>query len=195
MDRTFPAVILASKSPRRAELIRQIIKDFQVIPSELNEICDAKLSPEENVEFLGRQKAIWVANQHPDHWVVGADTIVVLENKIIGKPNNAKEAHKTLRKLSGREHKVLTGITIVHTNILSATTTSTVRFKPLSDSEIVSYINSGEPMDKAGAYAIQGKGSSLIESYKGSYSNIVGLPIETLTELLKKSGFPFNKSR
>ena len=182
-------VILASQSPRRAELLKQIIKNFLVIPSEIDEVCSSNLSPEKNATNLSQKKANWVATRNPYHLVIGADTLVVLDNHIIGKPANVGDAYQILRRLSGREHEVITGVTVVYLNTLSAATVSKVRIKAITDSEIVSYVNSGESMDKAGAYAIQEKGASLVEDYKGSYSNIVGLPIDTLKDLLKKSGF------
>ena len=194
MNRTKIPVILASQSPRRVELLKQIIKNFLVIPSEVDEVCSSNLSPEENAIALGRKKATWIANRHPHHLVIGADTLVVLNNEIIGKPANVDEAHQILQRLSGREHKVITGVSVVHLNTLSAAIVSKVRIKSLSDNEIVSYVNSGEPMDKAGAYAIQGRGASLVENYEGSYSNIVGLPIDELKDLLQKSGFSFDGS-
>ena len=162
------------------------------MPSPIDEVFSSNLSPEENAIVLGQKKADWVANRHPHHWVIGADTLVALENDIIGKPANADEAYQILRRLSGREHKVITGVAVVHSKTLSAATVSQVRIKSLTENEIVSYVNSGEPMDKAGAYAIQGKGASLIERYEGSYSNIVGLPIATLKDLLQKSGLSFD---
>ena len=143
---------------------------------------------------LGRRKAEWVANRHPRHWVIGADTLVVLENEIIGKPSDVDEAYQILRRLSGREHKVITGVAVVCSNTLSAATVSQVRIKHLTENEIFAYVTSGEPMDKAGAYAIQGKGASLVEGYKGSYSNIIGLPIDTLKDLLQRSGIYFDNS-
>ena len=192
MNRPLASVILASQSPRRIKLLKQIVKNFLVIPSEVDEICSSNLSPEENAIALGQRKAEWVANRHPRHRVIGADTLVVLENEIIGKPANIDEAHQILQRLSGREHKVITGVAVVHSKTLSAATVSQVRIKSLTENEIVSYVNSGEPMDKAGAYAIQGKGASLVERYEGSYSNIVGLPIATLKDLLQKSGLSFD---
>ena len=194
MDRSKISVILASQSPRRIEILKRVIKNFLVIPSEVDEVCSPNLSPEENAIALGREKANWIANNHPCHWVIGADTLVVLENEIIGKPANVDEAHQILRRLSGREHRVITGVAVVHLNTFSAVNVSKVRIKSLTDNEIVSYVNSGEPMDKAGAYAIQGKGASLVENYEGSYSNIVGLPIGTLKDLLQKSEFSFDGS-
>ena len=115
--------------------------------------------------------------------------MVVLENKIIGKPTDAKNARQILRQLSGQEHKVITGVAVVHSKIFSAVSISHVRIKVLNTREINSYVESGEPMDKAGAYAIQGEGSFLIESYSGSYSNIIGLPMDLLRDLLQKLNF------
>ncbi|MGY8762290.1 MAG: Maf family protein, partial [Nitrospinaceae bacterium] len=168
-------VILASQSPRRVELLKTIIKNFQVIPSNIDETCKSNLSPEENAVFLSRKKAAWVSKDHPHSLVIGADTLVVLENKIIGKPVDTEDACQILHRLSGREHKVITGVAIIHSKTISSFSISRVRIKHLTQSEIISYVDSGEPMGKAGAYAIQGQGSFLVESYEGSYSNIVGL--------------------
>ena len=194
MNNSHTPVILASRSPRRIELLKTVIKNFQVIPSEIDETCNANLSPEENVMFLSRKKATWVAKHHPHHLVIGADTLVFLENEIIGKPTDVEDACRILRRLNGREHKVITGVAVVHSKTLSAASVSRVRIKPLTQNEIASYVNSGEPMDKAGAYAIQGQGSFLVESYKGSYSNIIGLPVEMLKDLLQKSDFFLDSS-
>ena len=189
MDSPRIPVILASQSPRRIELLKTIIKNFRVIPSKADEVCDINLSPEENAILLGRKKATWVAKEHPHNLVIGADTIVVLENKIIGKPADAENARQILRQLSGQEHKVITGVAVVHLKIFSAVSISHVRIKALTRNEINSYVESGEPMDKAGAYAIQGEGSFLVESYSGSYSNIIGLPVDLLKDLLQKLNF------
>ena len=192
MNRSSTPVILASQSPRRVDLLKQIIKNFIVIPSEVNEVCKSNISPEENAKYLGLKKATWVAKRYPHHWVIGADTLVVLDNEIIGKPGSVDEACQILRRLSGRKHKVITGVAVVHSNTLSAATVSQVRIKHLTENEIFSYVTSGEPMDKAGAYAIQGKGASQVEGYKGSYSNIIGLPIDTLKDILQRSGIYFD---
>jgi len=189
MDSPRIPVILASKSPRRIELLKTVIKNFRVVPSKIEELCDKDLSPEENAIFLGRKKATWVAKQHPHNLVIGADTMVVLKNEIIGKPSDAENARQILRQLSGQEHKVITGVAVVHSKIFSAASISHVRIKALTQNVINSYVESGEPMDKAGAYAIQGEGSFLVESYSGSYSNIIGLPVDLLKDLLKKSNF------
>ena len=182
-------VILASQSPRRIELLKTVIKNFRIVPSKIDEVCDIDLSPEENAVLLGREKATWVAKHHPHNLVIGADTMVVLKNKIIGKPTDAENARQILRQLSGQEHKVITGVAVVHSKIFSAASISHVRIKALTPNEINSYIESGEPMDKAGAYAIQGEGSFLVESYSGSYSNIIGLPMDLLKDLLQKLNF------
>ena len=189
MDSPSIPVILASQSPRRIELLKTVIKNFRVVPSKIEELCDKDLSPEENAMFLGQKKATWVAKQHPHNLVIGADTMVVLKNEIIGKPSDAENARQILRQLSGQEHKVITGVAVVHSKIFSAASISHVRIKALTPNVINSYVKSGEPMDKAGAYAIQGEGSFLVESYSGSYSNIIGLPMDLLKDLLQKSNF------
>ncbi len=187
MDKSKTPVILASQSPRRTELLKTIVEKFRIVPSNIDETCDTNLLPEENAILLASKKAGFVAKLHPHHLVIGADTLVVLKNKIIGKPNTPEDARQTLRQLSGQEHKVITGLALVYLKIFSAACVSHVRIKRLTNNEIDSYVESGEPMDKAGAYAIQGKGSFLVEGYDGSYSNIVGLPIELLKDLLQKS--------
>jgi len=189
MDSPRIPVILASQSPRRIELLKTVIKNFRIVPSKIDEVCDINLSPEENAILLGRKKAAWVAKEHPHNLVIGADTMVVLENKIIGKPADAENARQILKQLSGQEHKVITGVAVVHLKIFSAVSISHVRIKALTQNEINSYVESGEPMDKAGAYAIQGEGSFLVESYSGSYSNIIGLPMDLLKDLLQKLNF------
>ena len=189
MDSPRIPVILASQSPRRIELLKTVIKNFRIVPSKIDEVCDIDLSPEENAVLLGREKATWVAKHHPHNLVIGADTMVVLKNKIIGKPTDAENARQILRQLSGQEHKVITGVAVVHSKIFSAVSISHVRIKALTRNEINSYVESGEPLDKAGAYAIQGEGSFLVESYSGSYSNIIGLPMDLLKDLLQKLNF------
>jgi septum formation protein len=157
MDSPRIPVILASQSPRRIELLKTVIKNFRVVPSKIDEVCDIDLSPEENAILLGRKKATSVAKLHPHHLIIGADTLVVLENKIISKPTDAENARQILRQLSGQEHKVITGVAVVHSKIFSAASISRVRIKTLTSNEINSYVKSEEPMDNAGAYAIQGK--------------------------------------
>ena len=189
-------LILASRSPRRLELLKQITDQFEVVPSSVEEKLDYGLRPEENARLLARAKAEDVAKKYPDCWVIGADTLVTLHQEILGKPVDVSDAERMLRRLSGKEHRVATGICVVSPGkTLDKAITSKVRFKPLTDEEILNYIQTGEPMDKAGAYAIQGKGSFMVRDYSGSHSNIIGLPIDELKILLEKTGFKITPER
>ncbi|MFQ5445156.1 MAG: Maf family protein [Nitrospinales bacterium] len=183
--------ILASRSPRRIQFLKELGVKFQSEPSPVEEVIQPDKTPEENALQVARDKALWAAEQHKGAFVLGADTLVSLNGDIIGKPVDHEDARRILKKLSGREHQVITGVAIINPNneLFEQAVTSKVKIKPLTDEEISRYIRSGEPMDKAGAYAIQGKGSSLVASYQGSYSNIVGLPIETVEDLLKQAGY------
>lgn len=184
-------LILASQSPRRLELLKLITDQFEVIPSSVEEKIDYGLRPEENVRLLARSKAENVAKSYPDCWVIGADTLVTLHQEILGKPVDIPDAHRMLRRLSGKEHRVSTGICVVGPKkTLDKAVTSKVRFKSLTEEEIVNYVQTGEPMDKAGAYAIQGKGSFMISEFSDSKTNIIGLPLDELKELLRKTGYP-----
>lgn len=184
-------LILASQSPRRLELLKQITDQFEVVPSSVEEKIDYGLRPEENARLLARAKAEAVAKNYPDCWVIGADTLVTLHQEILGKPEDIADAQRMLRRLSGNEHRVATGICVVGPKkTLDKTVTSKVRFKTLTEEEIVNYVKTGEPMDKAGAYAIQGKGSFMINDFSDSKTNIIGLPLDELKELLRKTGYP-----
>ncbi len=183
-------LILASKSPRRLELLKQITSEFEVVPSSVKEEIDYGLRPEENARLLARAKAEDVASKYPECWVIGADTLVTLHQEILGKPEDAVDAQRMLRRLSGKEHRVATGICVVGPEkTLDKSITSKVRFKSLTEEEILNYIQTGEPMDKAGAYAIQGEGSFMIREFSGSKTNIIGLPIDELKTLLQKTGY------
>ncbi len=183
-------LILASQSPRRLELLKQITDQFKVIPSLVEEKLDYGLRPEENARSLARAKAESVAKDYPDCWVIGADTFVTLDQAILGKPEDTADAERILRRLSGRKHLVITGICVASPRkTLDKAVTSKVRFKSLTDEEISNYIQTGEPMDKAGAYAIQGKGSFMVRECSGSETNIIGLPIDELKTLLEKTGY------
>lgn len=183
-------LILASQSPRRLELLKQISDQFEVVPSLVDEKLDYGLRPEENARLLARAKAESVAKEHPDCWVIGADTLVTMDQEILGKPIDVPDAQRILRRLSGRKHLVITGICVVSpTKTLDKAVTSEVRFKPLTADEIITYIKTGEPMDKAGAYAIQGQGSFMVREFSGSETNIIGLPIDELKTLLEKTGY------
>jgi len=185
------AVILASQSPRRRELLKKIVPDFEVVPSSVEEIFRPELSPRENAIAVARMKALDVSQSHPGHYVIGADTIVVLDDEIIGKPDDAKDACNILRRLSGQRHQVITGVVIVHSGRMEDAAVSKVNIRSLNDEEITRYVATKEPLDKAGAYAIQGEGASIVDSYSGYYSNIVGLPLDTVKTLLKQGGYKF----
>jgi septum formation protein len=184
-------LILASKSPRRHELLKQVGLDFEVVPSRVAEDFVQKESPQEHVIRLARAKAIDVATGHPDRWVIAADTIVHIDGSILGKPKNQEEAMEMLRRLSGQEHWVLTGFSVCHLGKGKGdreAVQTAVRIKPLTRSEMEWYVQSGEPFDKAGGYAIQGIGSFMIESIRGSYTNVVGLPLCELIQMLNRLG-------
>jgi septum formation protein len=184
-------LILASKSPRRHELLKQVGLEFDVIPSRVEEDFVKGESPRKHVLRLAEAKALDVGSQHPDRWVIGADTIVYVDHAILGKPKSREEAKKMLRRLSGKEHRVLTGFSIHHLQKGKGdqeAVQTAVKVKKLTETEMEWYIETGEPFDKAGGYAVQGIGSFMIESIKGSYTNVVGLPICELIQMLRRLG-------
>jgi septum formation protein len=184
-------IVLASQSPRRVELLKEISTQFEVAPSSIEEVLDPGLRPEANAQNLARAKAESIAPKFPDCWVIGADTLVTLDHEIFGKPEDEEDAKRILKKISGREHLVVTGICVVGPKkTLDKAVVSQVKIKPLTDQEIEDYIATGEPMDKAGAYAIQGKGNFMVRSFTGSKNNIIGLPLDELKILLKKTYHP-----
>lgn len=184
-------LILASKSPRRSELLTEAGIAFQVIPADVEEVTNSALSIQENIKALAALKAQWVAKNHPDDFVLGADTVVISDDQIIGKPHDRGDAQRILTHLSGRTHQVVTGFALIApaSKVRSDTVTSSVTFHSLTQQVITDYINTGEPMDKAGAYAIQGLGKKLVAGYEGSYTNIVGLPVDEVMRCLKSAGF------
>jgi septum formation protein len=181
-------LILASSSPRRAKLLKDAGLDFIVEPSLIDESIDEeKLKPSEIVLQLAKMKALQVALKYPNDVVIGADTIVVYENEILGKPKDEEDAYRMLKKLSGERHVVYTGVALTRgEQLISFVSEAEVSMKELSDLEIKNYIQTNEPMDKAGAYAIQGEGGNLVDHYKGDFFTIVGLPLKELMENLKK---------
>ena len=173
-------LILASRSPRRRFLLKQAGLKFSVIPSKFDENSVTLSSPESYVRLLAEGKAKDISMQYPDSWIIGADTIVFIDNSILGKPDSRAEARKMLKRLSGKIHQVITGYCIccrAKDRFFSETVKTDVYFKKLTEKEIDWYINSGEPFDKAGAYAIQGIGTFLVKRINGSYTNVVGLPV------------------
>ena len=182
-------IILASASPRRQELLQQIGCAFQVVVSHAEEEKGQHIDPEELVQGNAHRKAAAVAAGHPEQPVLGADTVVALDGHIYGKPRNADEACQMLARLSGRTHRVSTGIALVWKDTCwRAVETTEVTFAPMSAAEIAAYAATGEPLDKAGAYAVQGRAAAFIEGIRGSYSNVVGLPLHCLCMLARKAG-------
>lgn len=179
-------IILASASPRRSELMTLAGFRFDVICADIDEIVPEKALPQEVVMSLALQKAQAVAKDHRKSAVVGSDTVVALDGKILGKPRSESEAAEMLRSLSGRIHKVFTGVAIVcGEKVTSFFEETEVEFYPLTDQEILDYVATGEPMDKAGAYGIQGRGAVLVKRINGDYFNVMGLPISKVYRELK----------
>jgi septum formation protein len=182
-------LVLASASPRRQEILRAAGLRFEVLPANIPEEPLPDEDPRTCAERLAREKALAVARLRPDGTVLGADTVVVIDNQILGKPADASHAARMLRLLSGREHRVITGVCLVADGRHSvASETTVVTMSEISDEEIRDYIASGEPMDKAGAYAIQGVASRWIPRIKGDYSNVVGLPVAVVCRMLRERG-------
>ena len=184
-------LILASKSPRRSYLLRQAGIAFDVIPSGIDESCLPMNSPGNYVGELSRAKAEDVASRNPDRWVIGADTTVLINGDLLGKPKDKESAREMLRQLSGQTHQVYTGFSICcqeRQKHISDTVCTDVTFKALTADEIEWYIQTDEPFDKAGAYAIQGLGAFLVRRINGSYTNVVGLPVCEVIEHLIKQG-------
>ena len=180
-------LVLASASPRRAELLRSAGFAFEVETAHVDESPGRDEAPEAYVLRLAEAKAAAVAARRPEAIVLGADTTVVIDVRILAKPADREDARHMLRLLSGRTHEVLTGVAICHgRRRLSRVASTTVTFLPMSDAEIAWYVESGEPDDKAGAYAIQGLASRFVERIDGSYSNVVGLPVATVCRLVKE---------
>jgi septum formation protein len=184
-------LILASKSPRRYELLKQVGLEFDPIPSRIEEDFIKGEPPRKHVLRLAEAKALDVGNQHPDRWVIAADTIVYVDHSILGKPKSREETKRMLRRLSGKEHRVLTGFSVHHLEKGKGdreAVQTAVKVKKLAQPEMEWYIQTSEPYDKAGGYAIQGIGSFMIEAIKGSYTNVVGLPICELIQMLSRLG-------
>jgi septum formation protein len=184
-------IILASKSPRRKELLEDAGIHFSIEPSRVRESDFPSLTPERYAETLARAKAADIADRHPDTWVIGADSIVYIDETILEKPESVSDAREMIRRLSGRSHFVFTGYCLIcrkRAAIFAETVRTEVIFKSLSDAEIEWYIHTEEPYDKAGGYAIQGLGSFMVKSIIGSYTNVVGLPLCEVLDHLTRMG-------
>jgi len=189
-------VVLASASPRRAELLQAAGIQFEVLPAHVDETPRPGEAPAIYVRRIAEAKATAVASRTNGRIVLAADTTVVVDDEILGKPESDDDAKRMLRLLSGRAHEVVTGVTLMSNGASSTRVESTtVAFAPLTDEEIAWYVDTGEPRDKAGAYAIQGYASRFVTRINGSYSNVVGLPISLVYELLKTATpSPFTRS-
>ncbi len=186
-------IVLASASPRRSELLKQVGITFQTVPSCADETLLADESPEEHVVRLSCDKAMEVSNRVKQNgrWFIGSDTVVVRDQSVLGKPVDAKDAEKMLTSLSGRSHRVISGYAVYDRETdrtFSAAITTKVFFKDLTTREIEGYIATGEPFDKAGSYAIQGIGSFMVLKIEGSYTNVVGLPLCEVIAALEEMG-------
>jgi septum formation protein len=182
-----PPLILASASPRRSELLKQLGIEFQVVPSDASELHNQDLTAREVCQINAYRKARAVAKKHPDALVLGADTLVYLGTNLLGKPASLEEAYQMLEQLQGQTHQVVTAICLInlrnHRQTIFAETTD-VTFRPLDAVQIQRYLVQINPLDKAGAYAIQDQGDLIVEKISGSYTNVVGLPVEQLREQL-----------
>lgn len=184
-------VILASSSPRRRMLLDQVGLPYRVVTSFTDESLPEGLSPSGHVEILARRKAQSVADKINEGLVIGADTIVVWREQILGKPLNNADAVSMLRKLQGSVHEVFTGLAVIDVGNKDTVVTherTEVKFRPVSDEEILRYVSTGEPLDKAGAYAAQGVGAIFISEIHGCYFNVVGLPLARLALVLDQFG-------
>ncbi len=182
--------LFASGSPRRQELLQQIGVPYEVVKSDAEEVLDAVEGPRALAVENARRKAMAVAKRYPGRIVLGADTVVFQDGAVYGKPKDAEDARNMLRSFAGRRHDVVTGVAIVAKDGVCYTdaTETKVFFADLTDDEIAAYIATGEPMDKAGAYAVQGRAAAFIPRIEGSFSNVVGLPLAEVASLLKEAG-------
>ena len=185
-------VILASASPRRRELLTLIGIAHEVIPADIDESERHGEHPAEHAERLAREKAVAVAHRYPDALIIAADTIVVIDDRVLGKPRTEDEAALMLRTLRGRTHRVMTAVAVARgKRLVSGVELVDVTFRELTDAEITAYIATGEPMDKAGAYGIQGYGATIVRGIEGDYFAVMGLAIGRMIELIRRLGYRY----
>lgn len=198
MKKSLHTLILASTSPRRKDLLSQIGLTFTIVPSDFEEDMSLPLSPDMLTMHLSKEKALAVAKDYPDAVIIGADTVVAIDGAVLGKAHTKEDAQRMLSMLSGKTHQVITGLTVIipagesptgEQIIESVASINDVTFKPLAAEEIEWYIQTGEPLEKAGAYGIQGLGAMFVEKIEGSYSGIVGLPLEILYEIFRRNDY------
>lgn len=177
--------ILASKSPRRAELTKMLVKEFDIIVPDIDENIQISI-PSDTAKIISKFKAYKIFADHPQDTILACDTIVVIEGELLGKPKDAKDAYRMLRKLSGKKHHVISGFTLLSPEVeINKNVVTEVYFNELSDETIEAYIKTGSPFDKAGAYGIQDEAHKLVREIKGSYYNVMGLPVEELGKFIK----------
>lgn len=180
-------IILASKSPRRKELLSALFPEFDILTAEVDETLPEGLHPREGVAMLAVRKGEPIATVHPDALVISSDTLVELDGVALGKPTSEKNAREMLSALSGNTHRVHTGVAVHYRGkCLYGTATTSVKFRVLTEKEISDYVATGEPMDKAGAYGIQGLGGALVDSYDGDFDTVVGLSVALLKRLCEE---------
>jgi len=185
-------VILASSSPRRRELLTLVGIAHEVIPADIDETERRGEVPAEHAERLAREKGVAIAHRHPDALVIAADTIVVIDDRVLGKPRTADEAGLMLRTLRGRTHRVLTAVAVARgTRLVSGVEEVDVTFRDVSDADIAAYVATGEPMDKAGAYGIQGYGATIVRRIEGDYFAVMGLALGRMVELMRRLGYRY----
>lgn len=184
-------IILASASPRRKEILEKTGLKFQVYAGSYEEDMGLPMEPQKLATFLSQEKAKTVALKYKDALIIAADTFIIFKGEALGKPHTNEEAKRMLSLLNGKTHSVITGYTVMDTGSnkkISRLVESRVTFKKLTEDEIKAYVKSGEPLDKAGAYAVQGLGAVIVKRIEGDYFNVMGLPLSSLTEVLKKFG-------
>ena len=188
-----PTLVLASASPRRVAVLRQLGLEPVVRPSDVDETYEEGESPAEHVERLARAKVQAVALDFPGSLVVGGDTVVLSEGRVLGKPRDARDAERMLASLRGRAHEVLTGLALAGEHgVVSGHARITVRFRDFDGATISGYVATGEPLDKAGAYGIQGQGAALVASIEGDYYGVVGFPVSVFMDLLERAGWRYD---
>ena len=193
---TAEPLVLASQSPRRRDLLQMLGIPHVVAPVDLDERRLPNESPETYATRLAREKALAGATRHPGRWVLGADTVVVLDDELLGKPESAADAAAMLARMSGRHHEVVTGVALARDGSASIRLDrTTVWFRELDAARIAAYVATGEPLDKAGSYGAQGMGAVIVDRIEGDYFGVIGLPVRLVVELLEEAGLDYTFTR
>lgn len=185
-------IVLASRSPRRRQLLEMLGIPHEVDPANVPERPEPGEVPEMMAARLAREKALAVGGRHPDRWILAADTVVVLDHEVLGKPESPRSAERMLHKLAGREHQVVTAVALSRNDLVHERCDVTkVWFRRLDDAQISAYVATGEPLDKAGAYGVQGYGAVLVDRIEGDFFSVMGLPVRLVTDLFALAGMPY----